>query len=335
MNNAPIPYDDIAGYIRQEISDDKRHEVEAWINDSPENRKLFEQLFNEWENIYDTPEESVRADKKKVWTGISSHIEASLPVKSYTRQFLVKVSSSAAMIAVIIGITVAFFVKSSIDSAFMTRSITTVETSEGQKMQMTLPDGTRVWLNSGSKLLYAADFNSKNRIVKLEGEGFFRVTKNENKKFIVKTSSVDIIVKGTSFDVSAYHDDREIRISLLEGEVAISDKEGNRISGLHPNELAVISRENLGCTVYKKEDAEIYRAWTHDQLTFYNADTHEIIKKFERWYGIHITWIDPDEKQKYTFSVKTESLHEVLELFNKLTPIDYTVNGKEVTIVYK
>lgn len=334
MNHAHIPYDEIAGYIRQELSEQERHKVDMWINSSAENRKLFEQLLNEWENIYDSPEQSVRADKDKIWSGISSHIRTSLPVKSYTRKLLIKVAGIAAMVAIIVGVAATVFVKSTIDSAFLSQSVTTIETMQGQKMQMTLPDGTKVWLNSGSKLTYAGDFNRSERIVNLEGEAFFNVTKNQSKKFKVRTSDVDIVVKGTSFDVSAYNDDREISVSLLEGKVVITDKTGKYMTDLNPDELAIISRQNLKYTLFK-DDANTYRSWTQDQLIFYNEDIYEVTKKLERWYGINIKLVNPDEKQKYTFSVKTESLRELLELFNKLTPIDYKINGKEVTIINK
>ena len=334
MNHAHIPYDEIAGYIRQELSEQERHKVDMWINSSAENRKLFEQLLNEWENIYDSPEQSVRADKDKIWSGISSHIRTSLPVKSYTRKMLIKVAGIAAMVAIIVGVAATVFVKSTIDSAFLSQSVTIIETMQGQKMQMTLPDGTKVWLNSGSKLTYAGDFNRSERIVNLEGEAFFNVTKNQTKKFKVRTSDVDIVVKGTSFDVSAYNDDREISVSLLEGKVVITDKTGKYMTDLNPDELVIISRQNLKYTLFK-DDANTYRSWTQDQLIFYNEDIYEVTKKLERWYGINIKLVNPDEKQKYTFSVKTESLRELLELFNKLTPIDYKINGKEVTIINK
>ncbi|GAB6122702.1 FecR family protein [Dysgonomonas termitidis] len=334
MNHAHIPYDEIAGYIRQELSEQERHKIDMWINSSAENRKLFEQLLNEWENIYDSPEQSVRADKDKIWSGISSHIRTSLPVKSYTRKLLIKVAGIAAMVAIIVGVAATVFVKSTIDSAFLSQSVTIIETMQGQKMQMTLPDGTKVWLNSGSKLTYAGDFNRSERIVNLEGEAFFNVTKNQTKKFKVRTSDVDIVVKGTSFDVSAYNDDREISVSLLEGKVVITDKTGKYMTDLNPDELVIISRQNLKYTLFK-DDANTYRSWTQDQLIFYNEDIYEVTKKLERWYGINIKLVNPDEKQKYTFSVKTESLRELLELFNKLTPIDYKINGKEVTIINK
>ncbi|MBK5720731.1 FecR family protein [Dysgonomonas sp. Marseille-P4677] len=334
MNNSHIPYEKIAKYIRQEVSASEKLEIESWVNSSVENSRLFDQLLNEWENIYDSPELFVQADKNKIWTNISSQIQTAIPKKLYTKRFLIKIAGVAAMLALIIGIASTFFVKSTIETVASSQSITTIETMLGQKMQMTLPDGSKVWLNSDSKLTYNGNFNNSDRIVNLEGEAFFNVSKNEQKKFIVKTSSVDVVVKGTSFDVSAYRDEKQISISLLEGKVAITDKNGKHMTDMKPNELAIISRQNLRYTLYK-ENAETYRAWVNDQLIFYNADIYEVTKKLERWYGINITLVNPDERQKYTFSVKAESLRELLELFNKITPIDYKINGKEVAIIRK
>jgi hypothetical protein len=114
MNYTHILYDKIAGYIRQELSDPERHKIDVWIHNSAANRKLFEQLLNEWENIYDSPEQSVRADKDKIWSGISSHIRTSLPVKSYTKKIFIKVTGVAAMVAIIVGVVASVFVKSTI-----------------------------------------------------------------------------------------------------------------------------------------------------------------------------------------------------------------------------
>ncbi len=334
MNKKCIPYDEIARYIRQESHGDEKELVEEWINVSDKNRKLFEELLHEWENIYDSPDLYAQANRSTTWTSIASHIQSSLPTQLYTKQLLLRIASIAAMIALVAGAGVSFFIKSTLDSSFMAQAVTTVETLQGQKMQMVLPDGTKVWLNSDSKLIYSADFNRSERIVNLQGEAFFDVTKDEGKKFVVKTSHLDVVVKGTSFDVTAYPEDKDIRVSLLEGSVLITDKNNKALTDLSPNQLAIVSRDNMRYSLYK-DDAETYRSWMQNELIFYNADIYEVAKKLERWYGINITLVKPDEKQKYTFSVKTESLRELLELFKKITPIEYTISGKEVTITHK
>lgn len=326
-----IPYDDIAGYLRQELSADRRREVESWVDRAPENRRLFERLREEWELIGDDPAHWARPDREKIWQAIWAHVR---PPARYTRRSVVRIACTWAAVACVIGAVGAFFVKSRLDRAFMARSATTVEAPPGRKAHLTLPDGTAVWLNSDSRLRYAAGFNAVNRLVELDGEAFFRVTKNRRKPFIVRTSGVDVTARGTSFDVSAYADDPNTSVSLLEGSVWVSGRDGTRIADLHPNELAVIPRGTLRCTLYR-EDAEIYRAWVHDQLDFHNADIFQIVRKLERWYGVGITLVGADPQRRYTFRVKTESLREILDLFGKLTPIECAVDGKNVSVTFK
>jgi ferric-dicitrate binding protein FerR (iron transport regulator) len=334
MDKQTLSYPLFARYMRQEASAAERQEVEAWLAASADHQEAFDQLVREWEHVYDAPEQAVQADKNLVWQHIVSHIHQTATVieaQLYTKQALLRIASIAASVALVIGVASAYFVKANADAAFMAQSIATIETVDGQKMQMTLPDGSQVWLNSASKLTYAGDFNRSNRTVTLEGEAFFQVTKDAKKKFIVHTSEVNVVVHGTSFDVSAYREDPEISVSLLAGKVSITDKHGKEMTVLQPNELAIISRNDLRYTLYR-EDAETYNSWMRGQLIFYHATTQEVARKLERWYGIHIQWENPDTTQYYTFSVKTETLNELLELFNKITPIDYNVNGKEVTI---
>lgn len=334
MNNKQIPYDILARHIRQECTDDERCYIENWISSSDENKKLFEQLLQEWEYIYDSPEKIVYPDKNNIWGNIQTQLFASVAETSYSKKLLIKICSVAAMIALIIGVATTLIIKSAADSSFLAESITTIETMQGQKMQMTLPDGTQVWLNSESKLTYSAAFNKSSREVCLEGEAFFDVKKNEKRKFIVKASDINVEVKGTAFDVSAYSADENIIVSLLRGKVGIAGKDGKHLTDLESNEMVVVSKKDLQYSLYKS-DAETHRAWIENELIFYNSDIHQVAKRLERWYGINITLINPDEKQKYTFSVKTESLRELLELFNKITPIEYSIKGKEVTITHR
>ncbi|MBD8346708.1 FecR family protein [Dysgonomonas sp. HGC4] len=334
MNNKQIPYDILARHIRQECTDDEQRYIENWISSSDDNKKLFEQLLHEWEYIYDSPEKIVYPDRNNIWDNIQTQLFASVAEASYSKKLLIKVCSVAAMIALIIGAATTLIIKSAADSSFLAESITTIETMQGQKMQMTLPDGTQVWLNSESKLTYSAAFNKSSREVNLEGEAFFDVKKNEKKKFIVKASNINVEVKGTAFDVSAYSADENIIVSLLRGKVGIVSKDGKHLTDLESNEMVVVSKKDLQYSLYKS-DAETHRAWIENELIFYNSDIHQVAKKLERWYGINITLINPDEKQKYTFSVKTESLRELLELFNKITPIEYSIKGKEVTITHR
>lgn len=327
-----IPYELIASYLRNEISAADKLWLENWIAESTLNKSTFNDLKEEWKYIGE--KDAVLIDKNKIWSAINRHILRHPSARNNTiinKRLVIKVASVAASIALLFGAATSLLVKNSIDNIQREKAVTTVETPTGQKMLMTLPDQTKVWLNSGSILSYTENFNKEDREISLVGEAYFDVTHNTNKEFIVKTSSVNVVVKGTSFDVSAYCEDPYISVSLVEGSVNVTDVRDNFLMALSPNENVRINKNNLQF-VHTKNIKDAFPLWTKEQLVFYNVDLFELTRKIERWYGVEIKLIDPVISQKYTFSVKTESIRELLELFNKITPIEYTINGKEVTI---
>jgi ferric-dicitrate binding protein FerR (iron transport regulator) len=204
----------------------------------------------------------------------------------------------------------------------------------GQKTKILLPDGTHVWLNSDSKLSYASDFNRNNRHVKLEGEAFFEVEKYSGVNFTVATECVDVIVQGTAFNVSAYKEDPSIKISLQRGKVSLVYPDNTFIATLCPNQIASVSKKDRNWMV-RSCDAEMERLWTRNKLKFENTPATEVFRKLERWYGVNIFVENMNEEIHYGFTLKSESLREILYEINKITPITYKVNGEEVSVTYK
>lgn len=332
MKETEIPYKEIASYLKDELSATDKMWVEHWIAASAENAETFQALKSEWKFVAE--ESCVEINKEKVWGVIHQHLLDHPSVqdpKLINRRFIIKVASIAASIALLIGATTSILIKDSIDTIRREQATTTIKTPEGQKMLMTLPDQTEVWLNSGSILMYSENFNKGDREIYLSGEAYFEVTHNPNKEFIVKTSSVNVVVKGTSFDVSAYDEDSYVGVSLVNGKVDITDANRKLLVELAPNENVKVNKSTLQY-VHTKNIKDAFPLWTQEQLVFYNVDLFEVTRKIERWYGVDIELIDPVITQKYTFSIKTESIRELLDLFNKITPIEYTINGKEVTI---
>lgn len=332
MIEPEIPYHKIADYLNNKLSTSDRLWIENWIHTTPQNTETFNTLKAEW--IYIAEDKPVTINKERVWNTINQHLTKSLSTINkvqISRSFVVKVASIAATIALLVGAGVSFLVKSSIDTINREQAMTTIETPLGQKMLMTLPDNTKVWLNSGSILKYSENFNKENRQITLVGEAFFDVTPNPNKEFIVKTASVNVVVKGTSFDISAYIEDQYVDVFLVEGKLNVTDSNNKLLTQLAPNENVKVNKSTMEF-VHSKNIKDAFPLWTQEELVFYNVDLLELVKKLERWYGVEINLINPIIGQKYSFSTKTESIRELLNLFNKITPIEYTVEGKEVTI---
>ncbi len=162
----------------------------------------------------------------------------------------------------------------------------------GKKSMITLSDGTKVWLNAGSQLLYPSRFLRKKREVLLVGEAFFEVVKNPERPFIVRTKEINVEVLGTSFDVSAYPDDNTFETTLVEGSVSLQIKNNGFLSTnenivLVPNQRILINNSK-GESVVKGVDVSFYTSWKDGMFKFEKEDLCKVVRKLERYYNIKI-----------------------------------------------
>ncbi len=165
----------------------------------------------------------------------------------------------------------------------------------GNSSKVVLNDNTVVWLNAGSRLIYPSEFSEKKREVVLFGEAFFDVSKDDKRPFLVKTTSVEIKVLGTEFNVSAYPEDNLIQTVLRTGSVAIrrigAEKNDNGII-LKPNQMASFDK-NTNQAEVSTVNTDFYTSWTDGLLSFENRDLNRIIKSLERYYNINIQFEKP------------------------------------------
>jgi len=211
------------------------------------------------------------------------------------------------------------------------RSYAEIQAAKGSRVQFTLPDGSKGYLNGGSALTYATDFTNE-RKVRLTGEGYFEVTKDNRHPFTVETEFADVIVLGTKFDVCAYRGDQEVVTTLEEGQIRVIDKKTNNSASLYPGEQ---SRINIltGEMLHHQVDTRLFTSWKEEMLRFDNAPFADVVKKMERWYGIRIT-LDKSLQysDNYTLTIKTESLREMLQLLSLTTPMKYEIKEDKVFI---
>lgn len=232
---------------------------------------------------------------------------------------------------------------------------TQVQTRMGTRTNLLLPDGTSVWLNAGSVLTYPASFSAPDREVTLDGEAFFDVVKDGKHPFIVHTSTMNIRVLGTSFDVKAYAADREMETTLIRGSVEITRKDAPdapRIM-LKPNEKLIfhtLASANgstpVGSTAevnhlevtalkpYKTQDEVIETAWLHNRLEFRGDSFEDLAVKMERWYNVRIRFTNED-LMKYRFygSFEKESVMQALEELRMTAKFNYKADGNNIQIL--
>lgn len=320
-----VPYEQIAVYLSGKASPWEKEEVEKWLAESVEHRTVFRSLEKEWRFLKEEATPSL-PDKEQIWTKIWEIIDLPVVAVSYSKQVLIKYVSLTACVALLFGAALSFLLGNREGGSTQFTAYAPL----GEKALLTLPDSSRVWLNSGSTLTYSTQ--SRQRMVHLQGEAFFEVTKDPRRVFIVQSGDVNVQVHATSFNVSAYDVDPDIAVSLESGLVSLlNNKNGAVLAQLHPNQMGRVSKLDLKCSIVD-DDTGITKLWTHNILKIYDNNIYEVAKKLERWYGVEITLENANPDRHYTFVVKTESLKELLTLLNKMTPIAYKIEGKEVNI---
>ncbi|MDR1624504.1 MAG: FecR domain-containing protein [Tannerellaceae bacterium] len=277
-------------------------------------------------------------DKEIIWNRIQATIWATSRVpRRYSRAVLYRATGIAASVALFLGASAALWlghITDSSDHADMQRNI--VIAPPGSKTQVILPDSTVVCLNAGSRLSYSRLYNSKTRMVELEGEGYFDVRSNPERPFTVHAGTIHVKALGTVFNVRAYHDEDEVNVALINGRVQLlAAADRHVLATLCPNQSGVVKKDGTGRCHIADCDAELEAVWRFNKLKFENVPVAFMVKKLERWYGVHINVVNAPPERTYRLTVKTETLTELLGLINKLTPIEYKINGEEVTVKYK
>ncbi len=211
----------------------------------------------------------------------------------------------------------------------------------GKKSELLLADGTKVWLNAGSRLAFPSRFTKNTREVFLEGEACFEVVKNEKQPFIVKAGNLDVRVLGTHFNVSAYPADATIETVLLEGRVVVEKPKafglGKTEVVLKPSQKASFKKEESEFTVSNEADVDIYIAWTYGWLKYERESLSSVLRKVERYYNVEIQLPNNypgDDLITGKLDLK-ESLNAVMVVLADASRFEFRINGNKVFIEKK
>lgn len=208
-----------------------------------------------------------------------------------------------------------------------------ITTPKGGQYQVSLSDGTKVWLNAGSTIKFPASFaNAKNRSISLTGEAYFEVAKDEAHPFLVATKGQQIAVLGTHFNVSAYPDDSSVKTMLLEGSVRIDpSNEALNSTLLKPNQQAILTG---GRIAVKDVDAEEAIDWKNGEFIFRKEPLEQVMRKVARWYDVEVVYEDAQLGKTPIggFFSKTEEFAEVLKVLELTAKVQFKVEGRRVTV---
>jgi ferric-dicitrate binding protein FerR (iron transport regulator) len=206
----------------------------------------------------------------------------------------------------------------------------TISTARGNQYQLTLSDGSKVWLNAASSLRFPTSFKGKERRVEVTGEAYFEIAKNPAMPFIVQAGSGEIDVLGTHFNVNAYADEPSIKTTLLEGAVAVKKATARQM--LVPGQQAEFSPTG-GIALPENVDVIRETAWKDGFFWFNNTDIHTLMRQVSRWYDVEVEFkgniSDDGFTGKVSRSVPLSKLLNVLEQYE----LQFKIEGKKIIVL--
>ncbi|HEY4784575.1 MAG TPA: FecR domain-containing protein [Bacteroidales bacterium] len=351
----------ISNYLSGNATSAQYEELKHWLEASKENRIYFSQQKVLW--LYS--EEKATDNQKEKWEQLKFKLKSqgvNIQDSEKDRQLLLKRAMRkfryAASIAILLGISVlSYFI-------WKPRAISLSAQSElivpyGSRSMLTLPDGTKLWANSGSKISYNTGFGKNNRDISLVGEAYFDVAKNPKLPFVVHAANVKIKAIGTAFNVKAYPEERKVETTLVRGLVEVEEKGAKGHIFLKPMQKVVFSNiaiENVTDKSQPKSDEQNKAAvtgerrtpevklqeeideeketgWKDGKLIFDREPLGSLVIQLERRYDVHFTFVDEKLKDyRYTGTFNDVSLEQIMEAMRYSSPVDYVIKEKEVKI---
>lgn len=316
-------------YFNGEATHEEEAMIDAFIKQGEEQASLFNQWMEEWEaSIFSTPAPAV----DQAWQRLQETIdhadeEETSPAhtgRTVHMQWWHKAVAAAAII-VIIGCAAIWSLSGS-----TAKQTYLCSAPAGSKTQVTLPDGSKVWLNGGSSLAYTNQFNDDNRRVELHGEAYFEVQKHQGKPFTVHTQGYDVTVKGTKFNVSAYDDDPISTTTLMEGKVELSD--GKQNLSLAPGDAVQLDKATGQLQRHATDG--FADGWRSGRLMYPDITLEQFVRVLSRQYNVNVHLAD-SHSANMRISVmlqNNETIDEVVSALTRITGHDITRNGDTLTI---
>jgi len=351
-------------YLKGTISESNKNNLFQWIGQEPANLSYFNQISDIWLSasvFQDTqdfnPDEAIQRVRAKI-SNVNHMINR--PKGRMIRLSWLKAAAILLPIILLSGIATKMLFT---EKVVYKESPYSFDVPYGSKSTVVLPDGSKVVLNSGSRLTFKEGFGTIHRFLNLVGEGYFTVAKNKNIPFIVHTGYLDVRALGTEFNVKAYPEDNKIEAILIHGSIQINKttrkgKEDKSVV-LLPKQILVYNKiidsirvnapidqkiftqkkhsplpKPANVMLLKSEiDPVIYTSWKEDSWKIYRKDLIDLAVELERKYDVKIHFETETLKRfKFTGTLRNESIEQVLAAMRLASPIEYKVKGKMVEL---
>lgn len=270
----------IERYFEGNITDAEIRELSDWIKNDRRLQDWWEREFAKSDAaINPVLRDKLFAHIKAETIGKAENLEKVKPAKAY------RMTAWRWAAAILLPVCIAFFTYYLIDSSPSVGAPFIVKANKGDRATIELPDGTNVVLNSASQLSYLSNFGEKVRKVQLDGEAYFKVARDEKRTFIVQVGGLEVKVLGTSFNVSAYEDAKDVTVVLLEGKVGVYTKEASHV--MNPGDKIEYNKTTHQLTTTKVHPTD-YIEWTKGNLYFEKESLENIMKTLSRIYDVEI-----------------------------------------------
>jgi len=320
----------ISGCLSGNASNDDITRLEQWVSASYENRKYYLQIKNIWDANskallpQDIPYEQAFVDVQRK---IRNHRRWSILSVTFRK-------AAAILLLPLLALTL-WLGKSSRSENEFSRNPVLCEVSAafGTRSVITLSDGSRIWLNSGSSLKYPEHFTRNTREVYLNGEGYFEVDADKKTPFIVHTGIINVKATGTKFNINASGLDKNTSITLVSGKVTVCKNiDPNRsveLAEMLPDQHFTFDTTS-GTFNHTREDTYKHIAWKDGKLVFRNEPLEDVLRKIGYYYNVDMVILDGKLREyRYRATFEEESIEEIMNLLKLSSPLDYRVEERK------
>lgn len=312
----------IVAFLDSRASKDEILSLQAWMEQSEQHHAYFAQIKNIYEmSGRQLDPATIRTDK-----ALQNVLKRIPPHKKTIRLGTWLQRAAAVLFPPLLATSLYFYTQSS-KSTEIPVNYCEMQAATGLRSFITLPDSSRVWLNSGSKIRYPDHFDGHERSVYMEGEAYFEVTSSAEHPFVVNTPTIQVSATGTKFHVADFAKSPVKEVSLLSGKVAVGK------FGAHENMIPILDMQPgqhleydlLGNSAHVTEgDLYKYYAWKDNKMVFRNDLMTDVVKRISQLYGVEIELQGEELKDyRYRATFEEESLYDILKLLKLSAPIEY------------
>ena len=347
-----------------EATPGEEEELQLLLKDNPDDQYFTDILLSYWNSHPDTTDADHNTADQHFAHILELAGEDTIPSENKRKTTVISLIKKLSIAAVSIGIiaTAVWWFTQSSTTAVAAAQKNEIVAAKGARSSIELPDGSHVWLNSDSKLIYDAKFNDSIREVTLEGEAYFNVVKNAGRPFIVHTSGIDVQVLGTAFNVKSYPQERTIEATLIHGSIQVLNKKEPKSPKviLRPHEKLVFNKEQHAFAAGGQQEQEkapaaktsdmsisalpknipdtslIETSWVYNKLLFDGDTFRELAVKMERWFNVKISFKDEKVANYRLRGVfENENIEEALQALKTIVSFNYKLTNNEIQISKK